>query len=165
MLRQARFKNRSICIRRSRAVTFGSLTASARAGDCRLRLSTPASDAAPLEIRECFRAVCRRRAEPNPDCCEPRRYQDSAGALHEVARSPLVFCPLAPARVPSQPECLRPWAQAVMRGASLQARLDPGFGSTARGPTARALSAGPAVNGLQLGNARSLPAAGLGAHG
>ena len=60
--------------RRSCAVTFGSLTASARAGDCRLRLSTPASDAWPLQIRQCFPALCRRRAEPNPDCCEPRRY-------------------------------------------------------------------------------------------
>ena len=105
----------------------------------------------PFQIRQCFHALCRRRAGLTQDCCGPRRYQDSAGALREVARPPPAFGLLAPARVPSQPECLRLSAQAATRGASLQARIDRGFGSTMHGPTARALSADLAENGLQLG--------------
>src|SRR5207244_6215144 len=59
----------------------------------------------------------------------------------------------------SQHECLHLRAQAVMRGASPQARLDDRSASTVRDPTARALSACLALNVLQLGNTGWLPAA------
>src|SRR5262249_10485056 len=137
---------------------------SARAGDCQLHLLTPDSDAAPLEIQECFPALCRMRAGPTPSCCESQRCWDLAEVLREIARWLLAICSPTPAPVRSPPECRNLWARAGRRGASRQAPLHRGSASRMPGQAARAPWAHPAVTGLQFGNTGSPPPAVPGLH-